>query len=1704
MSDTLSASFPSVMRDQLRAVRTRRATYASVRALAIGLTALLMAILVAMSIDWAVTLFDTRVRVILTVTSLMIGAVTLLLTGRHTIRRALGWTTAAEQVDQRVPQLEERWLTVASLTGPGRAESDSATQAMLVRVTQEAVAMSRLVKPDRVVSGQILRRPLLALGAAVVALGIFFASHWGQTSILWQRFWSPTQNITATQLAVRTGDVTLPRGDSLEVVAQMQGLQRDAVDLVLRRGSSLDLDEHMTATPINGEVRFPVDVDETLSYRVQAGDGRTEWYTLTAIDYPELKDVQLTVTPPKYVDEPPSQKSLIPSRLRVVQGSELELAIKPQIDLKSLTLQIAIPVAEATDAPAQPAGSASGDETAESVETLVLKRGDDGWYRFETTLVQSFSLTPLLTSRHDLQNKNPRVCRIEVVEDHAPVARIVSPSGEGAANLDEKLDIRFEAHDDHGIATAELVIYEENPERGEMPKVLAVRQIPLGDQAMQKHVMGKYELDLKELGLKEGTNISYSVRVTDNRNLEVEATDPLDQLLAAMTPQDPMPGEDPPESRSPGQMSPADKSTGERSPDAERNDSQPSDGAEKDGHKQELTPDQKDAEDPKAEGTEGEKSEASKTGDSNSQPRTESSSTGDQKSSEEEPMATAAESAAKETDRPAPSATDKSDDSPEATESSEKGAESPMNAAQEGEPIDQTGDAQQNPGSPKPAPPSATEPNPLNDHPAESLLAAAESGKEKDGLPMPETGGGSPMPPKNKSNVKPGDSLDQEQGETPMNPMEGSQEPNGQTPSGQRPATGTPAAPDATDPQPMPTSKETPPGAADDPGKTPTEQSAPAASDESKPAEEGKAAPDSPNKPASEEPPAGEEAPFGQLTLAGENDPQTPMPPKNNQPSESASNPPSSTPPMTNANGAPSGTPQSTTPPKVNVRLNPQMADSGQQQETDRRKLRIVSKLEAVASSNDPKRDQTQPIRDKVIQIDMMLEGIEKKLTALYSHNVVDSQRADGFRELDALLKNVEVFVVELNETSRETVFEFVGLQMIDISSSHVTPARDAVFIAIRTPDSGADVPTEEALHHVVSARELLQALLKRYDSVAQEQQLADKLDKTVEMYTIYVERSQRLMREAQQNRDPLQLQREMEVVKVDQAYLDRLAEVTRMRRDMMTELARILVDDPRLRSRYLDLIKRRRSSIGNQLGELAARQDQTSQEVIGWMSVDDNQRESYWQQLSDLRLDAPHQLAKEAQQLADRIDKQLPLVLDSDVGAAAAVVSTAKQIALAARRCDFDARELRKSDRPMVGQSPLSRSAESLVYQIGELSAALDRLQFEGESLDGVADYIQRRQIEVQAFADIAETWAVTAQAVERQLFPQLVSLDQHQLAIATELLRTEMLNIDADLAGQFNADVPLPQEVTHLTQQLQTVMESITHNQTSATFALTEDRVQDAAAQQELALKGFEEAQKLLNELRRKTAEALDKIQPPDPNIADLRDPTLDQFLAELEREPNIEAQLGIPARPRNIRFLQDAMTWNTNGGQLLGASSDGAMGRIAELAKQRPGPDETEDLMNQRMAQDKPEEKPGPSQLTEEEQQQLADAAERQKMLKEQMEQDQGELEKQAQDPAKSEKERRHLAEMAAQMKRSLQEMEQGQTAEQLWRRMVEADQAKAVLEALAQGEKIPDEQWNKLMSTLGDGQGQVTGRVPSEDYRQSIEQYQERLRQLTGER
>ncbi len=140
------------------------------------------------------------------------------------------------------------------------------------------------------------------------------------------------------------------------------------------------------------------------------------------------------------------------------------------------------------------------------------------------------------------------------------------------------------------------------------------------------------------------------------------------------------------------------------------------------------------------------------------------------------------------------------------------------------------------------------------------------------------------------------------------------------------------------------------------------------------------------------------------------------------------------------------------------------------------------------------------------------------------------------------------------------------------------------------------------------------------------------------------------------------------------------------------------------------------------------------------------------------------------------------------------------------------------------------------------------------------------------------------------------------------------------------------------------------------------------------------------------------------------------------------------------------------------------------------------------------DKPE-KPE-NEMTKEERERRAKARDIQETLEKSL----ASIKEKVDDPNTSPEQRRRLEQMAQNMQRMLDQMGERNLDMDEWDRIVKSDKAEGILRALARGEGIPDEQWNKLLSTLDDGLWQVRGRTPPEEYRKSIEQYQERIRQL----
>jgi len=1441
MSTRIFKPLPAAIEQKLAAVRRRAVLLAAMRGLAIAGSVLLATMIAAMSIDWLATLFDPVARLTLTVSTFLAAGVTLILAAAGPIRRALRRSYAARLVDAAVPQLQQRWSTVAGLADSAPPTSPVA-QSMLEQVASEAVAMQSLVHPSRIISFVALRPAALTLLGSLLAMAIFLGIRWEQTSILLQRFLSPTQNITATELTSVTGSLLVPRGEMIELLASQSGLKRSTAELTveLPAGVSEVLRVPAQADDPNTFVRF-IRADKSLHYRFRAGDGQTQWHSVQVIDYPEIAEVRFTLTAPDYVNRAVVTKDLIPRQVKVIQGTQLALSIKPKDPIEKLVMTLAT---------LDPANS----KREPAVREVELVADADGWYQFQTSLIDNVTLRPALLSKHGLSDKGRSFCKVQVIADQAPVARIVRPTDELAVALDDVLQIEFEAHDDHGIATAELVIYDDSATEDGEPKVLATRLIPLGEQSLQKHLTGSVQLDLKELALDSGRSISYAVRVTDNRQ-------------AVGTPLN--------------LKSPAAHETGLQ----------------------------------------------------------------DHPVSEDAPSA---DGGAQAVDDPAV-AREFGLDRTQSEQGLERLTANPLSKV-----------------------PVAVEDSPSVDGSASEHLEKPTSNDEVRDSDSQALSAVSSVSDRSRSNTSQSDASDAAASEVAK-----SSEPKLDT-----------AAENSSVAD----------GVEDD-------------SDESSTAR----------------------------SIAG-------------------------------VKG-----------PAADAILQPQQGESGQNVESNRRRLKITERLASIKYSDAPV-NQTGEIRSRVVAVDAMLEETEKALKALVGHQVADAQRSEEFANLDARFGGIEKHAAELRAETKDTESAFAGLQLIDIIRTHVTPARDRVFAAIRNPNV-SDVDAKVALGHVLRARELLAALLKRFDRVRRDRELSEALEESITMYEIYVEKRLALMREARENRNPLA--RKMAVLEVDQAYLDRYAEVERLRQQMMEEFARLLGDDPRLLSRYLELVRRRARSMRDRLSVLAERQQDAEMELSGWLQIDEEQQDALWTMIQEMRLPSVTQLAKDTAELAERIEKQMPLTVDTGVGTPAAIIRIAQGIAQQARTIGIDAERVLGNNSSEDLAAHVQPSA-GLIAMFTQLDAAFDYLQFEHEGDLEFTDFIQPRLQESRVVADQAEAWAMLAGYLTRRSYNSIVAMEQQRLAAETQLLRTDMLSIEDDLNRQFQQQVmeSLPSEIAELIRQLHRLMESVTFNQAAASYAASSQDLLRTAQQQQLAMDGLGQAEELLDRIRRSVADALDAYPTQSPNIADLRDPTLDEFLARLEREPSIAAQLGIPERPRNLRNNADSMLWQETGQGLLGESAEAAMTRVKQ-AMRREGSEGSAE------AKQRPE-------ASAEERQAIAEAKEAQEMLENAL----LTIEQQMESKETSPQQREQLRKLAADLKEILRQADEDSTAKQAWKQISQTDTVKAILVALQRGEPVPDHQWNKLLSTLEDGLWQGRGKRPPEEYRKAIEQYQDRIRELAG--
>jgi hypothetical protein len=494
------SGLPKSVAQKLRAIRRRAITLTLLKGLALTASVLIAAVLLAMIVDSIVGWFDPRARLAVPILTIIAAAAAFVFWCIRPLARRRTIVSTAREVDQTMPQLEERWSTVTEIAQSHDTPEVRGSETMIGKVASEAESTSANIRPEEVVPAKPLLIATRWLAGAAALFALFFVINFSQGVLLLQRFLMPHKNISLTQVHASPGNVWVAKGEGLTLNATLNGrVPKSAPKLFLRATNGAVKQLAMTAkTSATQAFQHSIDdVSDSFEYRVRAGDGQSPWLRIDAVDRPRISEVKLKITPPAYSKLPEDEKSALPNAIRVLQGSALQASFRSDQPLDRMLLDFG-----------------NGQSTQ-------LAAASDNWYEFRTIPTNSFTFAAAAINKFKLENKTKPSCRVSVYEDLPPSVKVVEPSDEIAVLPGEKVNVIFEAADDLGLAKAEVLV-ETTKTDGETNSVKI--PVDLGADAGKKGLRKSVELDTKALGLKHGDQLTYTVQVTDTRQTLASAT----------------------------------------------------------------------------------------------------------------------------------------------------------------------------------------------------------------------------------------------------------------------------------------------------------------------------------------------------------------------------------------------------------------------------------------------------------------------------------------------------------------------------------------------------------------------------------------------------------------------------------------------------------------------------------------------------------------------------------------------------------------------------------------------------------------------------------------------------------------------------------------------------------------------------------------------------------------------------------------------------------------------------------------------------------------------------------------------------------------------------------------------------------------------------------------------------------------------------
>lgn len=392
-------------------------------------------------------------------------------------------THTALRIEKQHGGLESLLVSAIQLRDSGAVAG--ASEALRNRTCRLAEEAASDLHPRETVPYQPLRHPgLIALvlgvviGGFAVVNGPFLEA--GLTRIFTP--WTTVAYPTRTKIDIGEGDLVVKEGERARIEVGVSGVVPDQAEFYLRTGDGNPREIELDV--INGSCEYTLaSASRDFSYRVYAGDARSDWHQVRVIPAPRIEKADVLLEFPAYIE-------------REAETIEALTLTVPEDTAVHWQLTLDRPIREAVlhrdgmdPLPLEVSGDGRQVVINEKVEA---SRGYSfSWVEKE----YGFDFT---SSRYYLQ----------VASDQAPRVELTSPESNLVAMVGRPLTLATRVHDDHGIGSA-VVAYRVNQRDEESVELNPTPQSGQVDQPI--------DWDYRETlpDLETGDTVSFTLEVSD-------------------------------------------------------------------------------------------------------------------------------------------------------------------------------------------------------------------------------------------------------------------------------------------------------------------------------------------------------------------------------------------------------------------------------------------------------------------------------------------------------------------------------------------------------------------------------------------------------------------------------------------------------------------------------------------------------------------------------------------------------------------------------------------------------------------------------------------------------------------------------------------------------------------------------------------------------------------------------------------------------------------------------------------------------------------------------------------------------------------------------------------------------------------------------------------------------------------------------------